>query len=141
MEADVVRQQEAKALPHSKSSAKQLNQCSRRSGCFCDSRLTNPAVLIVGCILPIFKVLPYDDYSSLLPKPRPQPVSVPLLITAPSRPHLVNLSLFESVDGDPGFVGADCSCMCTLYADCENYGASASAPVEKAPGMSTRPHL
>lgn len=50
-------------------------------------------------------------------------------------PHLVNLSLFESVDGDPGFVGADCPCMCTLYADCENYGASASAPVEKAPGM------
>lgn len=49
---------------------------------------------------------------------------------------LVNLSLFESVDGDPGYVGADCPCMCSLYADCENPGASTSAPVEKAPGMS-----
>ncbi len=58
-----------------------------------------------------------------------------LLITATHHQHLFNLSLFESVDGDPGFVGADCACMCTLYADCENYGASASAPVEKAPGM------
>lgn len=50
-------------------------------------------------------------------------------------PVASNLSLFESVDGDPGFVGADCPCMCSLYADCENFGASASAPVEKAPGM------
>lgn len=58
-----------------------------------------------------------------------------LLITPTHHQHLVNLSLFESVDGDPGFVGADCPCMCSLYADCENYGASASAPVEKAPGM------
>lgn len=47
----------------------------------------------------------------------------------------LTLSLFESVDGDPDFVGADCPCMCSLYAGCENYGASASAFVEKAPGM------
>lgn len=49
--------------------------------------------------------------------------------------------LFESLGGDPGFVGADCPCMCSLYADCENYGASASAPVEKAPGMCIWPQV
>ena len=48
----------------------------------------------------------------------------------------LNLFLFESVDGDQDFVGADCPCMCSLYADCENFGATASAPVENASGMS-----
>lgn len=58
-----------------------------------------------------------------------------LQITAVCHQHLIDLSLFESVDGDPGFVGADCPCMCAMYADCENVGASAPAPVEKALGM------
>lgn len=69
-----------------------------------------------------------------------RPLNFKLLLSTTLHQYFVNLCLFESVDGDPGFVGADCPCMCTLYADCENYGASASAPLEKAPGMLIWPH-
>lgn len=66
---------------------------------------------------------------------RPRKVNCIHLITAAHHQHLINLSLFESLDGDPGFVGADCPCMRAMYADCENFGASAPAPLEKALGM------
>lgn len=57
-------------------------------------------------------------------------------IAAPHDQPILTVSVFESVDGDPGFVGADCPCMCTVYAGCENYGAPTSAPLENEAGMS-----